>query len=82
MMEISDSTGHSTPMKNMYNYFTTEKGKSVILKGWKKAGVIGVLDGSIVLQSEDPFKTIYTNTECVVMPMTGSVTVKITCIIK
>ena len=38
---------HAQWLVNMYNFFTSEKGKQIILKGWKKAGVTGVMDGSV-----------------------------------
>ena len=34
-------------------------GKEIILKGWKKAGISGLLNGAIVLSQEDPFRAIY-----------------------
>ena len=43
----------------MYNFFTSEKGAHIIVKGWKKAEIVGTLDGSITIPSEDPFDTIY-----------------------
>ena len=36
----------------MFNSFTTEKGAEMIVKGWKKAGI---LDGTIELPCENPF---------------------------
>ena len=39
---------------NRLNFFTSQQGADVIVKRWKRAG-IGVLDGTIVLPSEDPF---------------------------
>ena len=34
---------------NLYNFFSTERGRHVICKGWKKAGILGLLDGTTVL---------------------------------
>ena len=36
-------------------------GKEIILKGWKKAGtgISGLLNGTVVLSPEDPFRAIY-----------------------
>ena len=34
-------------------------GKETILKGWKKAGISRLLNGTIVLPPEDPFRAIY-----------------------
>ena len=45
----------------LYNYLTSSKGRNVILKGWKKAGVAGLLDGTTLLPPEDPFHSIYTS---------------------
>ena len=37
-------------------FFSTLEGKEIILKGWKKAGICQVVDGSTVLPPDDPFK--------------------------
>lgn len=52
---------HAQWLVNMYNFLlaTTERGAQIILWGWKKAGVTGIVDGSITLPSEDPFDSIY-----------------------
>ena len=50
---------HAQWIVNMYNFFTSAKGIPIITKGWKKAGVIGLLDGTTVFQPEDPFKLYY-----------------------
>ena len=34
-------------------------GQDIILKGWKKAAISGLLNGTIVLPPEDPFRVIY-----------------------
>jgi len=53
---------HAQWLVNIYNYFTTaSSGRDIILKGWKKAGISGILDGSTILPPEDPFETIYVN---------------------
>ena len=53
---------HAQWLVNIYNYFTTaSSGRDIIFKGWKKAGISGVLDGSTILPPEDPFETIYVN---------------------
>ena len=44
---------HAQWLVNMFNFFTTRKGADVIVKGWKKAGIVGVLNGTI---GEDPFR--------------------------
>ena len=51
---------HAQWLVNMYNFCTTDKGANIISRGWKKAGIAGLLDGSIELPYEDPFQTIYT----------------------
>ena len=46
---------------NVYNFFTgTGKGKAIIAKGWEKAGIAGLLDGSTILPPEDPFAIVQT----------------------
>ena len=52
-------TLHAQCLINMHNFFTTPNGKEIILKGWKKAGISGLLDGTTVLPPEDPFKEIF-----------------------
>ena len=46
--------------RHVYNYFTTPQGKKIIFNGWKKAEVLGTVDGSIKLTPENyyPFQTI------------------------
>ena len=43
----------------MYNYFSTPDGKETIVRGWNKAGIHGVVEGSTVLPPDDPFEDIY-----------------------
>ena len=50
---------HAQWLVEMYDFFTSEKGRQIILKGWKKAGIIGLLDGTTEMPSEDPFQNIY-----------------------
>ena len=50
---------HARWLVNMYNFFTQPNGRKVILKGWKKAGVAGLLDNTTLLSPEDPFETIF-----------------------
>ena len=50
---------HAQWLVNMYNYLTGPNGKRVILKGWKKAGVSGLLDSATVILVENPFQEIY-----------------------
>lgn len=40
---------------NTYNWMTANKGKALAVKGWARATVAGVLDGTTVLQENDPF---------------------------
>ena len=50
---------HAQWLVDMFNFFTTHKGAEIIAKGWKKGGIVGILDGTIVLPSEDPFETFF-----------------------
>ena len=51
---------HAQWLVSIYSYFTSSThGRDIILKGWKKAGICGVLDGTVTLPPEDPFDTIY-----------------------
>ena len=34
-------------------------GQEIILKGWRKAGISGKLNGTIVLPPKNPFRAIY-----------------------
>ena len=47
---------HAQWLVNMYNFFTTNRGRGIIAKGWKKAGISGLLDGTTILPPEDPFQ--------------------------
>lgn len=49
---------HAQWLVNMYNFFTQPDGRKIVLKGWQKAGISGLLDGTTVLPPEDPFETI------------------------
>lgn len=44
---------------DMFNFFTTQNGAEIIIKGWKKAGIIGILDGIIMLTSEHPSEQFF-----------------------
>lgn len=35
---------HGEWLISMYNYFTTRKGIEIIVKGWKKSGIVGLFD--------------------------------------
>ena len=50
---------HARWLIKMYNFFTTTEGRSIVIKGWKKAGIIDVLDGTTTVTEEDPFKEIF-----------------------
>ena len=50
---------HAQWLISMYNFFTTRKGAQVFHKGWKKAGISGLLDGTTTVPSADPFSNIY-----------------------
>ena len=47
---------HAQWLISMYNHVTSEKGKQIVLKGWKKAGTEGVFNGELILSLEDPYK--------------------------
>ena len=50
---------HAKWIIKMYNHFTSRKGMEIILRGWKKSGVTGLLDGTTILSPEDPFFRCY-----------------------
>jgi hypothetical protein len=58
IQDVNYLLNHDTRSGWLICFFTTDKGKQVILKGWKKAGVTGVVDGTITIPSEDPFYSI------------------------
>ena len=43
-------------LASMKNFFTSSKGAQIIGKGWKKAEVSGLLDGTATVPSADPFR--------------------------
>ena len=49
---------HVQWLVNLYNFFTTKQGAVMIMKGWKKSEILGLLDGSTTLPPEDPFEQI------------------------
>lgn len=49
---------HARWLVSTYNFMTSDKGKEVIAKGWKKSGVFGLFDGTTVVPPEDPFETL------------------------
>ena len=53
---------HAQWLVSMYNFFTSSKGSQIIVKGWKKAGISGLLDGTTTIPSADPFSRIYSET--------------------
>jgi len=50
---------HAQWLVGMYNFFTTERGQQIINAGWKKAGILGLLDGATELPPTDPFASFY-----------------------
>ena len=50
---------HATWLIALYNYMTTSNERKIILKGWRKAGIAGLVDGTTVLPPEDPFSSCY-----------------------
>ncbi len=52
---------HAQWIVDVYNYFSTADGKEITVKGWKKAGITGLFDGTAKLPPEDPFKKNYSH---------------------
>ena len=50
---------HAQWLIDMYNYFTAEKGSQIVLKGWKKAGIMDLFSGESILSPEDPYEKFY-----------------------
>jgi hypothetical protein len=51
---------HAQWLVDMFNYFTTETGRKIIIAGWKKAFIFGLINGSLTeLPSMYPFLSIY-----------------------
>ena len=42
---------HAQWLVNCYNFFSTEEGRQITLKGWKKAGILGLFDGILLYSS-------------------------------
>jgi len=57
---------NATWLVEMYNFFTSTKGKVYVLKGWEKAGIKDVFNGKEVLLPVDPYQVIYSSTALVV----------------
>lgn len=51
---------HAKWLVELFNFFTSTRGKEVIARGWKKSEIVGLLDGSTILPPEDPFHEIMT----------------------
>ena len=49
---------HATWIVSNYNHLSSFEGRQSIVKGWKKAGVTDVVNGSKKLPSEDPFEDL------------------------
>ena len=44
----------------MFNFFTSQNGAEIYnYQGVEEAGIVGVLDGTVVLPSEDPFEAFF-----------------------
>ena len=52
---------HAQWLVNMYNFFTSAKAVPIITRGWKKAGIAGLLDETTSIPDEDPFDAIYSS---------------------
>lgn len=53
---------HAQWLVSMYDHLTGQRGKEVILKGWKRAGISGLFDSTTKLPPEDPFQSIFSKT--------------------
>ena len=51
---------HAQWLVNLY-HLLGEHGQQIILKGWNKAGIVGIFDGNTVLPPMDPCQDIYKN---------------------
>ena len=47
---------HAQWLVKVFNLFSTTEGRDIIFRGWKKAGISGLLDGSTVLPPANPFE--------------------------
>ena len=47
---------HTQWLIHLYNHFTAMQGKTIILQGWKKAGIVDLLNKSTVLTLDDPYE--------------------------
>ena len=64
---------HAKWLVDVYNYYSTPGGRELIFKGWKKAGVRVIFDGSKVVPPENPYATIYyMKIECIVLSSISS----------
>lgn len=52
---------HATWLVELYNFLTGAQGRVHVSKGWKKAGIKGVVTGKELLPPVDPFQDIYMN---------------------
>jgi len=52
---------HATWLVELYNFFTSTKGRVYVLKGWEKAGIKDGFSGKEVLLPVDPYQDIYAN---------------------
>ena len=51
---------HAQWLVDMYNYFTTERGQQIIMAGWAKSSMLGLIDGTVTdVPPADPFHFIY-----------------------
>lgn len=47
---------HAQWLVNVYNFFSTDEGRSIVTKGWKKSGILDLFDGSTTLPTNNPFE--------------------------
>jgi len=48
----------ATWLVSMFNHLSSSEGRKSIAKGWKKAGISEVIDGSKELPPDDPFEDL------------------------
>ena len=48
---------HAKTIGNIYNFFKTDKGKQIVLSGWKAAGILDISADELI----DPFSRLAIN---------------------
>ena len=50
---------HAQWLISLYNHLTTQQGKTIVLKGWEKAGILDLFDEDTVHSPDDPLEQYY-----------------------